>query len=73
MTKLVDNTPYCDIRVQVEGTDIICHLGETGPKGEDGMNGADGYTPVRGKDYWNDADINMIKNYCDSILDKNSE
>ena len=30
--------------------------GETGQPGKDGKDGADGYTPVRGTDYWTDAD-----------------
>lgn len=39
--------------------------GETGPQGE---NGADGYTPVRGTDYWTDADIAEIKSYVDEAI-----
>lgn len=35
----------------------------------DGKNGADGYTPVRGTDYWNDADKAEIKSYvAEAIL-----
>lgn len=30
--------------------------GEDGAPGKDGENGADGYTPVKGTDYWTDAD-----------------
>ena len=30
--------------------------GKDGEKGADGKDGADGYTPVRGTDYWTDAD-----------------
>lgn len=36
--------------------------GETGPAGKDG---ADGKTPVRGTDYWTDADVAAIKAYID--------
>jgi len=32
----------------------------TAPKGEDGANGADGYTPVKGTDYWTAADKREI-------------
>lgn len=34
--------------------------GERGEKGEKGDTGADGYTPVRGVDYWTDADKKAI-------------
>lgn len=30
--------------------------GANGKDGTDGKDGADGYTPVKGKDYWTDAD-----------------
>ena len=39
--------------------------GEQGPKGDpgkDGTNGKDGYTPVRGVDYWTSADQQTIIN-----------
>lgn len=44
---------------EVEGANI---KGETGPKGEDG------YTPVRGSDYWTAADIAEIKSYVDTAI-----
>lgn len=34
--------------------------GAQGPAGADGSPGADGYTPVRGVDYWTDADQQQI-------------
>lgn len=34
--------------------------GATGPAGASGAKGADGYTPVRGTDYWTDADQEAI-------------
>ena len=37
-------------------------------KGATGTNGADGYTPVRGKDYWTDADKAEIKAYVDEAI-----
>lgn len=36
--------------------------------GENGTNGQDGYTPVRGTDYWTADDINTIKAYIDTEL-----
>ena len=35
--------------------------GEQGPAGSNGENGADGYTPVRGIDYWTEEDKKQIK------------
>ena len=31
--------------------------------------GQDGYTPVRGTDYWTSSDIATIEAYCDSYID----
>lgn len=48
--------------------------GETGPQGpkgdtgETGATGADGHTPVRGTDYWTDADQSAIKAYVDEKI-----
>lgn len=39
--------------------------GTDGRNGEDGVNG---YTPVRGKDYWTTEDIAQIKSYIDSQI-----
>lgn len=33
-----------------------------------GEKGADGYTPVRGTDYWTDADKAEIKSYVDEAI-----
>lgn len=35
---------------------LVSLKGEAGAKGEKGDNGADGYTPVKGKDYWTETD-----------------
>jgi hypothetical protein len=35
--------------------------GDTGETGRDGADGKDGYTPVKGVDYWTDADKEEIK------------
>ena len=42
--------------------------GDTGDIGHQGPAGADGYTPVRGTDYWTDADIATIKGYVDEAI-----
>lgn len=34
--------------------------GETGPQGEQGPAGAAGYSPIRGTDYWTEADQEAI-------------
>lgn len=36
--------------------------------GAAGAKGSDGKTPVRGTDYWTDADIQTIKDYVDSVV-----
>lgn len=45
--------------------------GATGPKGEKGdpgPKGADGKTPIRGTDYWTEADIAEIHKYIDAKI-----
>lgn len=42
--------------------------GENGVDGADGKDGADGYSPVRGVDYWTDADVAEIKGYVDDAI-----
>ena len=39
-----------------------------GPIGPAGPSGKDGYTPVRGKDYWTEADTAEIKSYVDEAI-----
>lgn len=36
--------------------------------GKDGGNGKDGYTPVRGVDYWTSADVTNIKGYVEDAI-----
>ena len=36
--------------------------------GTNGTNGQDGYTPVRGVDYWTSSDIQTIQSYCDNLV-----
>lgn len=47
------------------GTSSVDLKGETG---ETGPAGPDGYTPVRGTDYWTDADKAEIKSYVDEAI-----
>ena len=42
--------------------------GDKGDKGDTGANGKDGYSPVRGTDYWTDADKAEIKSYVDEAI-----
>jgi hypothetical protein len=42
--------------------------GADGKNGADGKDGTDGYTPVRGVDYWTDADKEEIKSYVDEAI-----
>ena len=42
--------------------------GIQGIQGKDGEKGADGYTPVRGVDYWTDKDKAEIKSYVDEAI-----
>lgn len=42
--------------------------GDKGDKGDPGEKGADGYTPVRGTDYWTDEDIKQIQSYIDQQI-----
>ena len=42
--------------------------GETGAQGIQGKPGNDGYTPIRGTDYWTDNDIAEIKGYVEEAI-----
>lgn len=42
--------------------------GKQGEKGADGAKGDAGYSPVRGTDYWTDADKAEIKSYVDEAI-----
>lgn len=39
--------------------------------GTNGVDGQDGYTPVRGTDYWTNQDIASIEQYCANYIDTN--
>lgn len=51
-----------------ENVNIKGPQGDTGPAGANGSDGADGYSPVRGTDYWTDADVAQIKAYVDEAV-----
>ena len=42
--------------------------GDKGDTGAAGKNGSDGKTPVRGTDYWTEADKTEIKSYVDEAI-----
>ncbi len=42
--------------------------GEKGDTGATGQNGADGYTPVKGTDYWTEDDIQEINNTSEEFI-----
>ena len=42
--------------------------GSKGSQGNPGKDGDDGYTPLRGTDYWTDADKAEIKSYVDDAI-----
>ena len=42
--------------------------GDKGDTGSAGKNGTDGKTPVRGTDYWTEADKTEIKSYVDEAI-----
>ena len=45
--------------------------GKDGTNGTNGIDGQDGYTPQRGTDYWTNADISVIEQYCANYIDAN--
>lgn len=55
----------------LDNPDPVELMGPQGPAGADGQpgaDGADGYSPVRGTDYWTDADKAEIKAYVDEAI-----
>lgn len=43
--------------------------GANGKNGKDGNPGVDGYTPVKGTDYWTETDVSNIINECKAYID----
>lgn len=60
---------------QIQGPQGI--QGEKGEDGKDGANGTDGYTPVRGKDYWTREDqeaiIEDMRTYLFNTINEHNE
>lgn len=54
--------------INPEAVNVRGPQGDPGPAGQNGSDGADGYTPVRGTDYWTDADIAQIRAYVDEAI-----
>lgn len=50
------------------GTSSADLKGEKGDKGVPGEPGINGYTPIRGTDYWTEADKAEIKGYVDEAI-----
>ena len=60
---LLDDTPPYSIWMYEDGEVQVFEVQSL--NGADGQDGADGYTPVRGTDYWTEADIAAIQSYID--------
>ena len=60
--------------VAEEGTTTIAVIkGPTGDTGNTGAKGQDGYTPVRGTDYWTNEDKQEIINYVLASIQDSEE
>lgn len=64
----VDEAVAAALQAAKENGDFTGPAGPQGPQGETGDPGADGRTPVRGIDYWTEADKNEIKAYVDEAI-----
>lgn len=51
-------------------TDISLGISAVGPQGPAGPKGEDGKTPVRGTDYWTDADQQAVKDWLADLIVK---
>ena len=60
---LLDDTPPYSIWMYEDGEVQVFEVQSL--NGADGQDGADGYTPVRGTDYWTADDIAAIQSYID--------
>lgn len=51
--------------------EIWLEAGNTGTEADflASLEGADGYSPVRGTDYWTETDKTEIKSYCQDYID----
>ena len=48
------------LKIKKNGEWVAVGTGTQGPKGDKGNTGATGHTPVKGTDYWTDADKNEM-------------
>ena len=60
-------SPVVDIQ-EIENGHRVTITDKYGSKAFDVMNGKDGKTPVRGADYWTEADKIEIKSYVDEAI-----
>lgn len=58
---ILDKLSVAGGKLQYDGSDVGLK-GDKGDKGDTGAAGADGYTPVKGTDYWTEADKAEIVN-----------
>jgi hypothetical protein len=67
-------TPVVTITPIAGGHNVAFSYGEDDPRNTDfdvldGTDGTDGYTPVRGTDYWTAQDVSDMEAYCASYID----
>lgn len=67
ITKAVINTSGNLILTLSDNSTIDCGIAK-GDKGDNGAKGDNGYTPIRGTDYWTTADINTINGYINTAV-----
>ena len=63
-----DGLSAYDIYIQNGGTLIETEWLDS-LKGENGKDGVDGATPIKGTDYWTNEDIAAIEEHCNSYID----
>ena len=68
--EMPDGTRLSEFKPDLELTEeqIAALKGQDGKDGVDGKDGADGYTPVKGQDYWTDADKQEIVEYSSEYV-----
>lgn len=67
-------TPVVTITPIAGGHNVAFSYGDGDPRNTnfdvlDGTNGTDGYTPVRGTDYWTSQDVTDMEAYCANYID----
>lgn len=65
----LENVAEIKVKLENKPTDMKVNIKESGPQG---VPGVDGYTPIKGVDYWTKEDVDEMKSYIDEInSDKN--